>query len=63
VSISTFLNEKFCPLLEKKSSRTRKETREEIKKLLNIRDMNDLMEELCTLSVDTKEKHSDLNIN
>lgn len=36
---------------------------EEIKKLLNINDINDLTEELCALSVDIKNKHSDLNTN
>ncbi|XP_077275143.1 uncharacterized protein LOC143904377 [Temnothorax americanus] len=52
VSISSFLNDKFCPLLEKKYSRTHRETCEEIRKFLNVKDMNDLVEELRTLSVD-----------
>ncbi|XP_071649156.1 uncharacterized protein [Temnothorax longispinosus] len=52
VNISSFLNDKFCPLLEKKYSRTHQETCEEIRKFLNVKDMNDLLEELCTLSVD-----------
>jgi len=58
LSISSFLKDHFCPLLEERYSRTHKKTCEEIKKLLNVKDVHDLMEELCTLSVDIKEKHS-----
>lgn len=62
VSISSFLNDEFCPLLEKKYSRTHQEIYVEIKKLLNKKEMNDLMDQLDALSVDTKEDHSNSNI-
>ncbi|XP_025995562.1 uncharacterized protein LOC105200328 [Solenopsis invicta] len=63
LSISSFLNNEFCPLLEKKYSRTLKKTCEEIKKLLHVKDVNNLLGELCNLSVDITEKDSNLNIN
>jgi len=60
-SISSFLNDQFCPLLEKKYPT--QEMCGRIKKLLNVNDITDLTEELCALSVDTEEKHSDSNIS
>ncbi|XP_011701003.1 PREDICTED: uncharacterized protein LOC105457818 [Wasmannia auropunctata] len=55
-SISFFLNDYFCPRLEKQYSKTHKKMCEEIKNLLNVKDVHDLTEKLCTLSVDIKEK-------
>ncbi|XP_011866531.1 PREDICTED: uncharacterized protein LOC105561293 [Vollenhovia emeryi] len=59
-NITSFLNVTFCPLFEKRYLKTHRETYEEIIKLLNMKEMSDLMNDLCTLSVNVKENQIDI---
>ncbi|XP_011636185.1 uncharacterized protein LOC105426586, partial [Pogonomyrmex barbatus] len=54
LNISSFLNNNFCPLLEKKYP-AHTETCKKIKNLLNVKDITDLVEEMCGLSVEKKK--------
>ncbi|XP_070166558.1 uncharacterized protein [Polyergus mexicanus] len=64
LSISSFLNDQFCPLLERKNFR---ETSQKIKDLLNVRnvttdDVTDLSEEFGNLCANDKTVQPELNI-